>query len=122
MFLKKDVFRLVRSMGLRKKILSSHEESNFRPSDFAKGLRSDTSWELRMFSLSHARDEMIKTSFSTFEVLSKLPFKTAHVCTSKTFLLIKLFYYLFIYIFNFKAKRFENFICQATLFSYPIRN
>ena len=84
-------------------------------------LRFDSSWELRMFSLSHARDEMIKTSFSTFEVLSKLAFKTVHVCTSKTFLLIKLFYYYFFF-FNFKAKRFENFICQATLFSYPIRN
>ena len=83
-------------------------------------LRFDSSWELRMFSLSHARDEMIKTSFSTFEVLSKLAFRTAHVCTSKTFLLIKLFYLFFF--FNFKAKRFENFICQATLFSYPIRN
>ena len=84
-------------------------------------LRFDSSWELRMFSLSHARDEMIKTSFSTFEVLSKLAFRTAHVCTSKTFLLIKLFYFIFFF-FNFKAKRFENFICQATLFSYPIRN
>ena len=85
-------------------------------------LRFDSSWELRMFSLSHARDEMIKTSFSTFEVLSKLAFKTAHVCTSKTFLLIKLFYYYYFFFFNFKAKRFENFICQATLFSYPTRN
>ena len=60
-------------------------------------LRFDSSWELRMFSLSHARDEMIKTSFSTFEVLSKLAFKTVHVCTSKTFLLIKLFYYFFFF-------------------------
>ena len=42
-------------------------------------LRFDSSWELRMFSLSHTRDEMIKTSFSTFEVLSKLAFKTMHV-------------------------------------------
>ena len=56
-------------------------------------LRFDSSWELRMFSLSHTRDEMIKTSFSTFEVLSKLAFRTALVCTSKTFLLIKLFYF-----------------------------
>ena len=80
-------------------------------------LRFDSSWELRMFSLSHARDEMIKTSFSTFEVLSKLAFKTMHVqnvSTDKT-----IFFFFF---FNFKAKRFENFICQATLFSYPIRN
>ena len=63
-------------------------------------LRFDSSWELRMFSLSHTRDEMIKTSFSTFEVLSKLAFRTAHVCTSKTFLLIKLFYYDFFFLIS----------------------
>ena len=44
MLLKKDVFCLVRSVGQKKKIMSSHEESNFRPSDsasdFAKGLSS----------------------------------------------------------------------------------
>ena len=57
-----------------------------------------------MFSLSHARDEMIKTSFSTFEVLSKLAFKTAHVCTSKTFLLIKLFYYYYFFFLISKRK------------------
>ena len=39
-----------------------------------------------------------------------------NVSTDKTILF---FFYFF---FNFKAKRFENFICQATLFSYPIRN
>ena len=67
-------------------------------------LRFDSSWELRMFSLSHTRDEMIKTSFSTFEVLSKLAFRTALVCTSKTFLLIKLFYFFFIFFLISKLK------------------
>ena len=58
---KERCFSSCQKHGTKKKILSSLEESNFRPSDsasdFAKGLRSDTLWELRMFSLSHARDK-----------------------------------------------------------------
>ena len=38
----KDVFRLLMSVGLRKKILSPHEESNLGPSDAA--LRCSRLW------------------------------------------------------------------------------
>ena len=42
-------------MGQRKKILSPHEESNLRPLD--SGLRLNSLWGLRIFSLSQARDK-----------------------------------------------------------------
>lgn len=45
-------------------VMSSHEESHLR-------LRWDSSWGLRIISLSHAHDK-IKTSFSKFSLLLKL--------------------------------------------------
>ena len=45
-------------------VMCSHEESHLR-------LRCDSSWGLRIFSLSHAHDK-IKTSFSKFSLLLKL--------------------------------------------------
>ena len=48
-------FRLSRAWD-KEKILSPYEESNLR----SKGLGFDSSWGLRIDSLSHARDKTIK--------------------------------------------------------------
>ena len=49
----------------------------------SEGLRFDSSWELRIFSLSHARDKTIKPSFSISLLSLKLTISlilfTAHL-------------------------------------------
>ena len=63
--IEKDVFFFVYSRAWdNEKILSPHEESNVivreHRSAESEGLRFDSSWGLRIFSLSHARDKTKK--------------------------------------------------------------
>ena len=57
--IKKDVFSSRHERGTNR-ILSPHEEFNLRPSDLCFDLRFNSSWGLRIFSLSHARDKKKK--------------------------------------------------------------
>ena len=56
--MEKDVFRLITSVGQRK-ILSSHEESNFRPSDSA--LRCSATEPQRL----HGERSLLRSSYDT---------------------------------------------------------
>ena len=63
-------------------VMCSHEESHLR-------LKCDSSWGLRIFSLSHAHDK-IKTSFSKFSLLLKLylttPKNASHLISPHNFI------------------------------------
>ena len=50
--IEKDVFFVLSLVWDKEKMLSPHEES--------EDLRFDSSWEIRIFSLSHARDKAKK--------------------------------------------------------------
>ena len=95
--IQKYVFLLVTSEGKRKTFLIPHEESNIRPSDSAltlvslarglehrsaesEGLRLDSPWGLRSFSLSQARDKAKNIFLYFFTEL-----KTYHISYSRSF-------------------------------------
>ena len=44
----------------------------------SEGLRFDSSWHLRIFSLSHARDKMKKTSFSIIKIVQQTEWRTTN--------------------------------------------
>ena len=44
----------------------------------SEGLRFDSSWRLRIFSLSHAHDKMKKTSFSIIKIVQQTEWKTTN--------------------------------------------
>ena len=97
-FLEKDIFRLVTSVGQKKKILSPHEESNLRPSMLCHRATdssvSEVYYEVHMTRVPHTRR---MTYFSISFVLSRNKTKNIYLYFFTALKTYNLSYYMFTY-------------------------